>query len=224
MVHRLLAAGVCLTLAIIVGCSDGDGDLPAAPTATATVATATADQSAPSPTVLPTPPLTGIASIDAAVDAIQRQDSAALFAQMLMTRLACDATPTAYTPFPACDGAPHGTLVPGFPIASCEGRFSPRDAAESYVGDIVIPAFGTTAVLAVFNTGGTRFDRSFYTYAEPRYVIVLERSVGDDVLGGGLLLDDEGVVGFSRACGATPSELISFWELTDAIIPPPDER
>ncbi len=224
MVHKLMAAGVCLALAVIAGCSDGDDDQPSESTATLTVATATADQRTPRPTALPTPPRTGIASIDAAIEAIQHQDSDALIAQMRLSLIPCEAAPMGLSPFPACDGAPEGSLFERFPVSRCEGFFASRDSAEQTIRDFVTSTSSTVQVHAVFNTGGSRLDGGLYARAEPRYMVVLRAPVEDSIAGGGLLLDDEGVVGYSGACGFSPAGFIAAWELTDAIIPPPDER
>ncbi len=178
----------------------------------------------PTPTVLPEFLHTGIASVDAAVDAIHRGDSDAFLRQMRLTSLACDASPDASSPFPACDDEPPGTLVAGFPITGCSSLYISREEAESYVENIVIPEFEIVEVHAVYRTRGTYFDRSFFSRAAPQYVIVLKWSSGLGLRGNALLLDADGIVGFHRGCGEDPEEVISFWELTDAIIPPPDER
>lgn len=177
----------------------------------------------PTPTALPTPPLTGIASVDAAIDAIRRGDGDALVAQMRLTFLACEERRVDLSLFLACDGAPEGTMLGGFPVSSCEiGYVSPKIAAPIVAG--VASASPTKEVFAVFSTAGTRLEASLYSHAEPMYVVVLRTLLPDREAGSGLLIGREGVVGHTGACISTPRSMISFLELTDAIIPPPDER
>lgn len=173
----------------------------------------------PSPTPLPTPPLTGIAAIDAAIDAIQHQDADALVNQMRMTLLACESEQMGLSIFPFCESEPDDTLVESFPIATCEGAYRRIEHSGPAVRRLLVGA--DVAVFAVFATKGTRFEESFYSRANPAYVIVIERSQGSARSGVAVLIDDSGLVGSLSGCADTPESIVSFWDLTDAVVLPP---
>lgn len=169
----------------------------------------------PSPTPLPTPPLTGIGSIDAAIDAIQRQDGDALVSQMRMTLLACEAEPMGLSIFPFCVDEPNGTLVESFPIATCEGAYRRIEHSGPAVRRLLEGA--DAVVFAVFATNGTRFEESFYSRANPAYVVVF----GSARFGVAVLVDESGLVGSLSGCADTPESIITFWELRESIFAPP---
>ncbi len=170
------------------------------------------------PTPLPTPPLTGIASIDAAIKAILADDGAALVAQMRMTSLFCEATPIGLQPHPGCESAPAGTLTEGFPISSCEGRYAEREFAEP-----LVTGYAGQEVHSVFAFPGTRLH-SFLSEAQADYILIVQRHIDGQANASGLLLNSGGVVGQVGGCQQTPAQAIESWELTDPIIPPPQDR
>ena len=121
--------------------------------------------------------------------------------------------------FPFCGDEPNGTLVESFPIATCEGAYRQLE----YSGPVVRRLVDGTdaAVFAVFATEDSRFDESFYSHANPSHVIVIQRSQGERKFGVAVLVDEQGLVGSLSGCADTPESMISFWELTEAIVPPP---
>ena len=173
----------------------------------------------PSPTPLPTPPHTGIASIDAAIDAIQRQDAEALVALMRMTGVPCVEERFSLAPDPLCRGEPEGALVESFPISSCEGSFVPRVTAQPLVEAFAAPGM---QVFAVYRFPGTRLDGGFWGETEAEYILITQQRMDDQWLfGSGLLLRGDGIVGQIGGCTQSPTQAIESWELIDPIIPPP---
>lgn len=224
---RMLAticAGALLLLAACSGGEDADETQPR-PTLSAgeqprTATVPAVETVAPqlSPTPLPTPPLTGIGSVDAAIEAILADDGDALVAQMRMTSLVCEATPTGLQPHPGCESNPAGTLTEGFPISSCEGRYADREFAEP-----LVRGYAGQEVHSVFAFPGTRLHR-FLSAAQADYILIVQRLVDGGIYGSGLLLNSDGVVGQVGGCQQTPAQAIASWELIDPIIPPPQDR
>lgn len=189
----------------------------------------------PTPTPRPTPMLTGVVSIDAVVDAIRARDSDSLVEQIQLSPIPCYPLARQNTPFPRCDGEPDGTLFERFALLErfapsyCASVYVSQNVAEQTIGDFIATASGY--VYAVYGTAeslleqGDGFSADFFRRASPSYIAIVEHEVKwDRTLAVMLLLNDHGLVGYSSGCDDTPESFISFWELTDAIIPPPDER
>ncbi len=172
----------------------------------------------PTPTALPDAPVTGIGSVDAAVDAIQRNDSEALRAQIRMPMRLCEPDPPQLPAFHLCDSESVGELVEAFPLTHCEGAYVDRAFAERNIhadGDVY-------AVLAAPASWSTT---DFFSNTDPRYVVVVRMLGGPDIVhGSGLVLNGEGIAGLIGACLRTPEAFVADFEDVDAIIPPPDER
>lgn len=219
----LLAVLVLLAAWTLAACSDRE-EQGFTQTATLTEPTPTAEASpTAAATTLPTPPVTGIESLDAAIAAIHREDAAELLSQMRMTSLPCVGERFGLAPDPPCNGQPEGKLVEAFPISNCEGSFVPRDVAEPSVRGFAVGE-RPPSIYAVYDFSGTRLDSVIYAQAEAEYILIAQRLIDGQPFASALLLTDDGIVGSVGGCQQSPTQAVETWELTDAILPPPEGR
>ena len=228
MLRSLLGALGSVALSVFLGTAcTGSEDAsnarsPAAPTAipTSTPSLATAAATLPPPTPRPqatptitpaatatTTPLdnfpTGVASVDAAITAIELGDTEALAKQVSYTKHECvaraDIQPLEGRPL--CDpDEKTGDLVDGFTVAQCHGgTIRPndfpliREALDRYVSE-PLRFYGAYHTSPSMWNGGIYFA-VFYAPADRAGLAIAA------------VLDDVGLVGIGTGCGASPEEL-----------------
>lgn len=200
---RVLVAAVGGAFAVaFVACGDGSssGDSP----------TITPIRSPVEPTAVPTRPLptpdssanarrTGIAQVDAVIDAVLSGDAQAFEAVTKFVPMACTATPVGIGAFYCQEGEPDGTVTDVLPAAQCEGHFLRR-------GNFSLPGDTLTLYAVVRSEAG--------------YGIVFSRLVGPSQANWGLRLVIEGgrIVSVNYGCGEAPADLAGG----DLLLPPPE--
>ncbi len=188
---------------------DGDAAIPLTPVPS--VASTT-----PPPTELPaatrTPlPMSGIASVDRAIELVLAGSASSLQEQVRFTKIACAKPPPQGLggPPPCMDAEPDGTEISVFPTAQCEATY----LRPGKVLPIRWPVEGAT-LFAAYRTPARFFPPGAY--------VVVFRRHGGAIAGPAweLVLSDDGIVGINYGCGDTPQSLIDAQSLTDEIIAP----
>lgn len=217
MLFRTIITALALTLAgVAVACGDDDDDGDRTPVAT--LQPTFAGNPTPAPTDAPagTPTATaggtGIASIDAALAALEAGDIAALRAQLQLEAIACVAEPEGIGGPPICEaGEAEGTPVEVLALAQCEGSYGRAPELDAALTRFVAQG---VELYAVYRTPDPYFP-------DGDYAIVV--SVDDpDAVGAAreVVLNDAGIVGLNYGCAETPEQLVQTRRLTDAIIAP----
>jgi hypothetical protein len=156
-------------------------------------------------------PHTGIAAVDAAIDAALSRDIDALRQAIVYTPAACVTEPEGPGSPPTCrPGESEGTLVDVLPSAQCEGFFSRPDAID-LDGVFNVSVMG---LYGVYRTPADFFPPGAYA------VVFTQNRPGIDEAGRELVMTDAGIVGINYGCGETPQQMVEFQHLTDTIIPP----
>ena len=143
----------------------------------------------------------GIASIDAALDAMAASDVAALAALIRTTPIGCVAEQTGIGSPPLCEeGQAEGTIMATLPSTGCEGHYAVVDDPVEQAERIVAAAGSLYAVTAI----AAGFD-GFWPGA--RYRAILDQGENRGVA---VSFDDEGLRGVLWGCGATPPRRFAF--------------
>lgn len=197
--HLVLFA-FCLLGSIAAACQISTEPATSTDTPSASVVARLAPTEQGPPTVT-TP--TGIASIDAAIAAIEAGDMDALGLLVRYTRQPC-VTPEDVEQLdlrPLCDpGQSTGDLADGFAVANCEGGTYSRGQSEKI-----------RQALESILSGSLRFYGAFSTtpdvWGAGKYIAVFYGPAGQSGLARVAMLDDAGVVGAATGCGSTPEQL-----------------
>jgi hypothetical protein len=154
----------------------------------------------------------GIASVDAAIEAVERGDVKAFIDLVLLAPEPCAPPAQGAGGPPQCAaGEAAGTPVEVAPFASCEGYWSRMDGLRQ----ALTPLFDRPARLyAVYEATNERlFDR------EGDYAVIFEVTGGPEgPLARDVVMTDEGVVGVNFGCGQNPAQMVEQHQLTEAIV------
>lgn len=184
------------------------GSSSASPTAAPATASASPGATA---TVVADTRRTGLADVDAAIDAVLSGDTGALNALVQYEPVVCTAKSEGIGGPPECEGEEaDGTPIDVLAVAECEGFYQRppadlhafvsgderlyavyRDAADSFLGGPYVLVFSYPAPAAQ----GTRWARA-------------------------LFMDVIGITGVHYGCAQTPEQFVTFNQLTDTVIPP----
>lgn len=217
------------------GTATPDPTQSATPTATATVSptatpTSTPDGTAtaePQDPVHPPGSPTGIASVDAVVEAVLafEGDYSALDELVAYTEIGCTLELGGGGP-PKCSNVPgaeqvEGTLVEVFPFSVCELEWEPRSESLSRVlGMLFEPAPGA---------GGELFVAGVYAVApvaEPSvwpagdHAVVFGRLTTDEATGAVVRVAEAGIVSIELGCGPTPPSAFATGLVSGLLEPP----
>lgn len=199
--------------AIAVSCGSDDEVAPAsprvpAPTAATPIASATA-----TPTVDIS--RSGIASVDAAIDAVLAGDADGLRRLLRYTPTRCQTAPQQVGSPPPCRASEaDGTLVDVLSVLHCEGVYQREGELDLGFDGSPFPPVGSS-LYAVYRSGPTTFPPSQYT-------VIFSRPGSGSGFGTAFALEmsDDGVVGVSHGCAGTIDEFLQYGHFTDVIVPP----
>jgi hypothetical protein len=199
-----------LVVGVSIACSDGDATVtPASPT----VASSPGARPGSSPSPGAVERLTGIAEVDAVVEALLSGDPARVRSMVGYVRVPCAVEPEGIGAPPACrPGETEGTPVEVFQGAQCEGFYLRPDELDQTVGAITAQPL---ELYAVFEADGR--------WPEGEYVALfgtdfLDRPERDAVAA---TIADGRMVGFHFGCAMTPESYLDFYRVTEFVLPPP---
>ncbi len=208
--HIVIVVAVVAVLAAFTGCGADDAKPSLTPVTTSAPSAPAATPAAPAAT--PRAGHTGVASIDAAIDAMLITDLSALRAMIRFTPTPCVISPEGLGALPTCrPGEAEGTAVDVLPIAQCEGFFArPDELALDGVPSLAVRLY------AVYRAPADVFPPGKY------FVLFSARAPGaaDAVRGFALVMTDDGITGIHFGCAQTPEQIVEFQRLTDAIVAP----
>jgi hypothetical protein len=155
----------------------------------------------------------GIAVVDAAIDAVVAGDVDAVQRLVRYTPTACDAHPRGIGGPPACRaGEADKTLVDVIAAVQCEGFFvrSGEFDARSIVA-------ANSRLYAVYRASAGSFPAGDYVviFAHPAAAPGSQAEAAY-----ALMVSDSGVVGVHYGCSQTPAEFVKLERLTDAVVAP----
>lgn len=238
--RRSLGAGLLVAVALAAACGGDDAEPTATPTITptgtptttstvaatttptasptttsTTTATATATSAAaPAPTEAASPAeSTGVPAVDAVITAVLSGTTSAVTPLIELRSLACGPQQGPGSPPPCPQGQPEGTLVPVFPVATCEGEWRPESAVAASFEPLVN---SNPALYAVYG-----MPVQFQTLMpDGQYVAVFSYdSPGNpQPLGAGVVIAAESVVGVWYGCAAPADQIVPAG--TSVILPP----
>jgi len=200
----LAVVALALLTSTAAACSSSDDGGISTSTATSAVTVSMSPTATPAPPPLPTAPATtGIASVDAAIAAVEVGDIDALMQQVTYTKQPCialaDVQPLEGRP--VCrSGESTGDLVDDFAVGNCEGGVIRRENPAAI-----------RQALETFLHGPLRFYGAYKTipsvWGAGKYVAVFHARPGGPGLARVAMLDDAGIVGAATGCGSTPEQL-----------------
>jgi hypothetical protein len=225
--HTSLRSVAVITLGVVVAAAFAAcGGSDASPPATAPVATQTSAAASPTPAVTtaptqvagtpdvgsPTPSSrpSGIADVDAAIDAVLSGDAAGLARLVEYRPVACVVNPQGLGAPPNCIGdETNGTPVDVLAVAQCEGGYTRPPA------DLQPFITGGEQLYAVYDDGDS--------FLGGPYVAVFSYPAPAQQTGHwarALFMDDTGITGVHYGCAQTPEQFVEFNRLASAIVPP----
>ncbi len=177
----------------------------ATPTPEPTVATRTPEPTLPTRTPEPTvrADRTGIAYVDAVLDAVESGNPADLVSLLHYAELPCAAMPGLGGP-PRCDSdETPGDVVTVMPVGSCEGFFErpPTVEAERVRAWTAPGAYTLVAVYRVRGAGDPN-------YPSGDYGIIYASTAGGNEVGAALYVGRQGIVRFFDGCSETAAMLV----------------
>ena len=202
----LLIPGI---LALAIACGDDDGGDQPAPTSTVDAPAATATVTVPADR-------TGIAEVDAVLDAVDSGDREALAALVGFTVIPCVEEVVGKGAPPECRAdEPDGTPVDVFTFVECEGAYLRPDEMAGLLDPLLGPDVDLYAVYAGLGE----------LFPPGEYAAIYSGVVGP--AGAGVLefayrvvIENGTIIGAGTGCAQTPEELVAFAGLTDPVLPP----
>jgi hypothetical protein len=177
-----------------------------APTTAPTQAAGTPGAGSPTPSSR----RSGIAGVDAAIDAVLSGDAAGLARLVEYRPVACVVNPQGLGAPPACMGDEiERTPVDVLALAQCEGFYTRPPA------DLSGFVTGGEELYAVYDDGDS--------FLGGPYVVVFSYPAPAQQTGiwaRALFMDDKGITGIHYGCAQTPEQFASFNQLMSAIVPP----
>ena len=155
----------------------------------------------------------GIAAVDAAIDAVVAGDVDAVQRLVRYTPTACDAHPRGIGGPPACRaGEADKTFVDVLAAAQCEGFYVRSGEFDAH--SIVAP---NSRLYAVYRASPSSFPPGddVVIFSHPASTPGAQSDAGY-----ALLMNDRGIVGVHYGCSQTPEQFVKFERLTDAIVAP----
>jgi hypothetical protein len=150
---------------------------------------------------------TGIASVDAAIAAVEAGDIDALMRQVTYAKGPC-VTRAEVQPLDGralCEpGESTGDLVDGFVTAQCEGGVIRRGASAAIRQALQYYLHGPLRFYGAYST-------PLQTWGAGKYTAVFSSAPGRPGYAAVALLDDSGIVGAGTGCGSTPAQLGASW-------------
>ena len=187
-----LLVTIAVAAALVAACGDGD-DGDGGPTATEVVPTPEASATSLPDEPLPTAGLTGIAELDAVVEAIRSGDVEAVRELMRLTTFECT-TELGLPPPPPCpEGVPAGSPVENFPFTTCETAMLTAADLDQLAGSIA----GREVYGAYDASGAAFFDET--------YLIILAEHAVSGAGAGAVGVADGAIVSSRGSCGPEPA-------------------
>lgn len=199
-------------LALLAAACSGDDEDSTTPTATATatsttiatiapIPTRTPASSTPTATSTPASEYTGLTAVDAVIVAVLSGNADRVAPLVQLRSVACGPQTGVGSP-PACPaGQPTGTMVPVFPVATCEGEWR----TEAVVRASMQPLLNSPELYAVYGMP-SQFQQLM---PDGQYVAVFSRvAPGQGRLGGAVVIGGGRIVGLWFGCGATPEQIV----------------
>jgi hypothetical protein len=147
----------------------------------------------------------------AVIDTLFTGDAAAIEELLRFTPVACMTGPIKPGAPPQCrPGEPDGTLIDGFPNATCEGGYARPDETQPIVQDIANP---DAYVVAIYPWETPTTDVFFYG----DYVAVATLNPDFPHFVGGVFIGDGGITGVAYGCAQTADEFTAFWGLDEQV-------
>ena len=162
---------------------------------------------------------TGIADVDAILNAIEAGDALTLVPFLAFRDTPCERygpdeihPPPGHGDIPCTEDEATGELVPTSWSGSCEGSWWSRSNAESLSDSIMRKNLNLYAVYE--ESGRGRYP------APAQYVAIFTAHDTQVVRGIGLYLNEGQVTGTEELCGPEPAKLVEFLRLENAILLP----
>jgi hypothetical protein len=149
--------------------------------------------------------------LQAIVDTLFTGDTAAIEELLRFTPVACLTGPIKPGAPPQCrEGEPDGTLIEGFPNATCEGGYARPDETQQIVQDLANP---DAYVVAIYPWETPTTDVFFYG----DYVVVATLNPDFPQFVGGVFIGEGGITGVAYGCAQTADEFAAFWGLDEQV-------
>lgn len=167
-----------------------------------------AGEPTPAPTPTPDARRTGIAGVDAVIDAVVSANPDALRPLIRYASVPCAAGVASYRACPPGQAA--GSPIDALPATQCEKFFIGAGEVVPRLRDLMVPA-----------------RRVYAVYPDPRaggqgnaYVVVLTANVGGRDWGSSLTVEDGRVTAVDFGCRKTPEQIVETAGLRDPVLPP----
>lgn len=112
-------------------------------------------------------------------------------------------------------------MIDAFPASFCSQNYLPAIGGNLHT---TFSQYNSFQVFAVYPTAGSLLLEGFFSIAEPEYVMLLKTDSTRRDLVTVLLFDSEALVSYGSTCAMPLSDYILGQNLTDPIIPPPQDR
>jgi hypothetical protein len=206
--HSFAAVALALLTSTAAACTSSDQPPAQTPTTSPTEPAAiSASPATPAVTITATPP-TGIASVNAAIAAVESGDIDALMRQVTYAQGPC-VTRAEVQPLDGralCEpGEFTGDLVEGFVTAQCEGGVIRRGASAAIRQALQYYLHGPLRFYGAYST-------PLQTWGAGKYTVVFSSAPGGPEYAAVAILDDSGIVGAGTGCGSTPAQLGASWQ------------
>lgn len=223
MVFRSAALlAILFAASTVMACTDDGAGAPSPTTTNTPVVTSSPQETASSTQPATVTPegggrTTGIAELDALIDAVESRDLATLRGLLEFEALECTRALGAGGPPKCAEGEDEGTEVRVFPVSTCEPEWRREAGADSALQEVV--AIGPVRLAAFDAPDG-------YLRADAEYVVVFAgpdpRLDGAAERGVAIGVRDGRIVEIRLACGAgdDPASLIPE-DQGDFLLPPP---
>ncbi len=204
----LSAIVVSVVLAVAAGCGDGNEGGPASIPTETIPAPATAATTANGVATLPAG-TTGIAELDAVIDALRSGDSEQLRPLIGFTLLACSPEGQVISGKPECEGGESdGDLVEVFHYSACEGQ----DLRPNKL-DQAMSVFASSSLYAVYRVaaGGS--------YSGDYVAVLADEDPDRARLAWAVEIDGGRITALRFSCAATPDEFVKHFAPEDVVLP-----
>jgi hypothetical protein len=226
--QRALIAISLLTLSATLGCGRARSEITLTPAPSATPAATATPTARATPTSSPRHPpgtRTGIAEVDAVINAVLARDVKALAALVSYHTFPCVAVQRGPGDTPPCPpGVPDGTPVDAMSFESCEGALIPMAFFEGFAAEMLAPDIGLyAAYLHGPNDPPTADGQRIYTIV---FVVPPSRGVLEGVLA--FYVSDGSLYRIQRPCQVEPPsqflERATLAEGSQLVLPPPEPQ
>lgn len=199
---------ICAAAVLVASCGDDNEEATSISTAAAPTAEATATTVPETP--ISTAGLTGVAELDAVIDAIRSGNMEALRPLIAYSQFACSPEGQVITGQPECrPGERDQQLVEVFRYTACEGQYLRPDEI-----DMALSILAGTALYAVFPAPQDDMYDSEYV------AVVSDRSPDRTNLAWEVEIAGGRIAAFRFSCAGTPEQLIESRGLTEPLLAP----